>query len=76
MVEPEEMALSYTAMYNRARATLSYQLKEAIQYRADQHKNDQESHGISCGSQVWMYLDLMIEVYARRVAHMWLVHFG
>ena len=62
--------------YQRARYTVNDRLKEAIQDRSDQHNNDQGPHGISCGSQVWMYLDLMIEVYARRVAHMWLVHFG
>ena len=46
-------------------------LKEAIQDRNDQHNNDQGSHGISCCSQVWLYLNRVKEGYARKLAHMW-----
>ena len=45
--------------------------KEGIEDRADQHNNDKEPHGISCGSQMWLYLDRVKEGYAMKLAHMW-----
>lgn len=46
-------------------------LKTAIQDRDDRHNEDQESHGIQRGLQVWLYWDRVKEGYARKVAYMW-----
>ena len=62
--------------HQRAREAVTDSLRIAIQYRADRHNTEDESHDIGVGSQDWLYLDRVKEINARKLAHMWHGSFG
>ncbi|OWY96405.1 reverse transcriptase [Phytophthora megakarya] len=57
--------------YRRAREAGNESLPDAIKSRADQHNENVRPHRIEEGTQEWLYLDRIKEIYARKLAHMW-----
>ena len=68
--DPRRWHLYIQRQYQRARAAVNERLKISIQDRADRHNASHDPAGIEVGSQVWLYLDRVKEVYAKKVAHM------
>ena len=62
--------------HQRAREAVRDRLRIAIQDRVDRHNTEDGSHDIEVGSQVWLNLDRVKEINARKLAHMWHGPFG